>query len=271
MIKINESGDMFMDLKPFCASAPSDGKSWWLRLNKEETPKRFILTLLLDIPTNAILEQMSQVEKIAEHGEYMVFRGQFEGCEIGVLYHGSGSFSISTAIEELATLGVEIILRVGNSGGVSEQVKVGDTIVSIGAIREDRIMLDYIPVEYPAIADRKIVEAAAKACKSLGIANHEGLTLSVATFYPGSGFPTAIGVIDETVLQRVHLCKKVGALNMDIETSTVLTMAKLLKMRGGAVLGIGNHTVTGEGEFLEPEFTSRLALTGLKTLALLDE
>ena len=254
------------NIKPFIPVIPKDGKSWWLRLNKEDVPQKFVVTLLLDIPPQNILQYMENVEKISEYGEYIVFKGQYENEEIGVLYHGSGSFSVSTAIEELATLGVDSVLRVGNSGGIPEDIHVGDTVISVGAVREDKIMVEYVPIEYPAIADRKIVDAAIKACNALDIPYREGLTLSVGTFYPGSGMPTAIGVIDETVLQRIHLWKRVGIVNIDIETSTVMTMARLLKMRGGAVLGIGNHITTGEGEFLDDTVISQLALTGLKTL-----
>ena len=38
-----------MPLQPFKATVPQDGKSWWLRLGKENLPDKFIFTLLLDM------------------------------------------------------------------------------------------------------------------------------------------------------------------------------------------------------------------------------
>ncbi len=85
------------------------------------------------------------------------------------------------------------------------------------------------------------MECLIEASREAGANCHEGLTLSVASFYAGSGFQTAAGVLDETVSDRVHLWQKAGALNVDAETSTVLVMSRLFGMRGGALLGIGNH------------------------------
>ena len=255
-----------MALEPLKATVPQDGKSWWLRLGRERLPEKFIFTLLLDMEPRCFLEQMTDVEILSQFGEYTVYAGDFRGERLGVLFHGSGSFSVSTAIDELAALGARAILRVGNSGGMAPGLHVGDLVVCSGGIREDRVMLDYVPLEYPAIPSRQMVAAEIAACEALGVPYREGLTLSVGTMYPGSGFETARGVLDEAVLRRVHLWKKVGAVNVDIETTTVLTMTRLFGMHGGALLGIGNDTATGQGEFLETATTDRMALLGLMTL-----
>ena len=240
-----------MPLQPFKATVPQDGKSWWLRLGKENLPDKFIFTLLLDMQPEHFLHRMQDVQILSQFGEYTVYSGVFEGERLGLLYHGRGSFSVSTAIDELAMLGAKAILRVGNSGGMRSDLRVGDIVVCSGGIREDRVTLDYVPLEYPAIPSRKMVQAEIEACESLGVAYKEGLTLSAGTMYPGSGFETARGVLDQSVLDRVHLWKKVGAANVDIETTTVLTMTRLYDMHGGALLGIGNDTSSGEGEFLD--------------------
>ncbi|MCE5188706.1 MAG: hypothetical protein LLF75_05945 [Eubacteriales bacterium] len=253
-------------MQPFQATVPKDGKSWWLRLGREGLPEKFIFTLLMDMVPDCFLNVMSDVEVLSQMGEYTVYAGEFEGERLGVLFHGSGSFSVSTAIDEMAALGVKAILRVGNSGALSPDLRVGDILVCSGGIREDRVMLDYVPLEYPAIPSRNLVEAEIHACGEAGVRFQEGLTLSVGTMYPGSGFQTAIGVLDEEVLRKVHLWKRVGARNVDIETSTVLVMSRLFGIHGGALLGIGNDTSSGEGEFLERELTDRMALLGLKSL-----
>lgn len=255
-----------MALQPFKATVPQDGKSWWLRLGKENLPEKFIFTLLLDMEPKHFFHQMKDVCILSQFGEYTVYSGEFEGERLGILYHGSGSFSVSTAIDELAALGAKAILRVGNSGGMAKELHVGDIVVCSGGIREDRIMQDYVPLEYPAIPSRQMVEAEISACEAAKTAFQEGLTLSVGTMYPGSGFETARGVFDQTVLDRVHLWKKAGASNVDIETTTVLIMTRLFGIHGGALLGIGNDTSSGEGEFLSDEVRDKMAYLGLKSL-----
>ena len=140
-----------MPLQPFKATVPQDGKSWWLRLGKENLPDKFIFTLLLDMQPEHFLHRMQDVQILSQFGEYTVYSGVFEGERLGLLYHGSGSFSVSTAIDELAMLGAKAILRVGNSGGMRSDLRVGDIVVCSGGIREDRVTLDYVPLEYPAI------------------------------------------------------------------------------------------------------------------------
>ena len=134
-----------MPLQPFKATVPQDGKSWWLRLGKENLPDKFIFTLLLDMQPEHFLHRMQDVQILSQFGEYTVYSGVFEGERLGLLYHGSGSFSVSTAIDELAMLGAKAILRVGNSGGMRSDLRVGDIVVCSGGIREDRVTLDYVP------------------------------------------------------------------------------------------------------------------------------
>ena len=168
--------------EPSKTATLADGQQWWLGLKPGDLPDRVILTLLLDIEPQFFLDRLDDAERLTGGLEYMTFRGTYDGLDVGLVYHGSGSFSISTAIEELARLGVGTILRVGNSGGVSETVGVGDLIVATGAIREERMLLDYVPAEYPALADRRLVAALADAAAQGQHVAHEGLALSVASF-----------------------------------------------------------------------------------------
>jgi len=254
--------------EPFKTAALAEGKQWWLGLRPGDLPDHVILTLLLDIEPRYFLDRLDDVERLAGETEYMTFRGRFQGLDVGIVYHGSGSFSISTAIEELARLGISTILRVGNSGGLSENVDVGELVLATGGIRDERMLLDYVPAEYPALADRQLVAALADAAAETGRVAREGLTLSVASFYAGSGYPTAVGVLDEEILRRVTLWRRVGALNIDAETSTVLVMGQLFGMRAGALLGIGNHLVTGAGHHLDAQSDlADVALLGLRRLA----
>ena len=53
---------------------------------------------------------------------------------------------------------------------------------------------------------------------------------------------------------------------MDVETSTVLIMGKLLGIRSGSILGVGNHAIFDEGSYMSPASTYDLALLGLRTI-----
>ena len=74
-------------------------------------------------------------------------------------------------------------------------------------------------------------------------------------------------MLDEEIVRRVALWRRVGALNIDAETSTVLVLGQLFGMRAGALLGVGNHLVTGAGHHLDVQADLvDVALRGLRTL-----
>ena len=143
-------------------------------------------------------------------------------------------------------------------------VGVGDVIVAEAAVRDDRIMLDYVPAEYPAFADRFLVQELVRGAESEGLHVVSGLTLSTATFYPGSGYPTAGGVFDEQAYRRMDLWKKLDILGVDIETSSALILSRLFGMQGASILGVSNHSVTGEGGYLGEDHVRAICRAALR-------
>ncbi|MEA9984009.1 hypothetical protein [Subtercola sp. RTI3] len=250
--------------KPFAASREAT-ESWWLGMPLGAVPERAILTLALDIPTADFLALLGDAHLLPSTTEYQVITGSYAGTPVVVVYHGSGPLSISVAIEELARLGVKTIVRAGNSGGLSTAVAVGDTVVVTAAVRAERMLLDYVPLEFPAVSAHSLVTSLAQSATLHASGTvHEGFVVSVATFYPGSGMPTAIGVINHEQVDRLRLWQHLGALCIDAETSTVLVLASLFRMHGGAILGIGNHLETGAGAHLTR--TDSLARTALHAI-----
>ena len=114
-----------MTQEPLKHAQLPEGKQWWLGLKPGEPPEHVILTLLMDIPPDYFRKELDELlplsgrlaEQLNTPDEYLAYKGEFRGHEIGLVYHGSGSFSISTALEELARLGVKTVLRVGTPGG----------------------------------------------------------------------------------------------------------------------------------------------------------
>lgn len=251
-------------VKTFKAAELQSKKQWWLGLEPGDLPERVILTLLIDIVPAVFEAQLSEFKHLSGSTEYQAYRGSYKGIDVGIVYAGSGAYSATTAIDELARLGVKVLIRVANSGGVSDAVSVGDLVVTTGCVRAERVLLDYVPAEYPAFSDRQMVESMVQAGTESGILTHEGLTLTVSSFYPGSGFPTPLGVLDEDVLKRVHLWRKTGVANIDGETSTLLVLGRLYGMRAGALLGVGNHLTTGDGGYITGQ--DMLVSVGLRAL-----
>lgn len=57
--------------------------------------------------------------------------------------------------------GAHTLIRVGTCGGIQLDVKGGDLIIATGAIRMEGTTKEYVPVEFPAVANYEVVGALA--------------------------------------------------------------------------------------------------------------
>ena len=85
--------------------------------------------------------------------------GTLAGQRVLVMSHGIGGPSTAICVEELAQCGVHTLIRVGTCGGMQQQVLAGDLVAATGAIRAEGTSREYLPVEFPAVADVQVVQA----------------------------------------------------------------------------------------------------------------
>lgn len=191
-------------------------------------------------------------EELACHREYRTFLGRLEGEPVLVTSTGIGGPSASIAVDELAQLGIETLIRVGTCGAISQHVKTGDCIITSGAVRLDGASSQYAPIEYPAVAHYEITEALVRAAEALKLPYHVGVTVSTATFYPGQERRDShLGRVPRAFEGITEEWRRLGALNYEMESATVLTLAAVFGLRAGCVTGAVVHR--GEGEEVSEE------------------
>ena len=115
--------------------------------------------------------------------EFNAARGTYKGTDVSVVSTGIGCPSTAIAVEELAYIGAEVFIRIGTSGAVENTVKKGDIFIATGAVRDDGTSKQYIPIEYPAVADYELVANLIKASKDLGIETKVGICQSKDSFF----------------------------------------------------------------------------------------
>ncbi|MDD3430127.1 MAG: nucleoside phosphorylase, partial [Oscillospiraceae bacterium] len=114
-------------------------------------------------------------KQIGYNREYNVYLCEAGGEKVIVCSTGIGGPSASIAIEELYMLGVRNFIRVGTCGGMQLDVMSGDVIVVTGAIRMEGTSKEYMPIEFPAVADLDITVALRDAARHLGYPYHTGV------------------------------------------------------------------------------------------------
>ena len=138
-----------------------------------------------------IVAELEGAEQVARTGLFTTYTGRFRGVPISVVLGGSGSPEAELALMDLFNYtDCDTVIRIGGCGGWGKIVRVGDVVISSGAVRDEGTTIHYMPMEYPAIADRHIVAALADAAKKANLTYAEGIAQSKDSFYgqhdPGS-------------------------------------------------------------------------------------
>ncbi len=113
----------------------------------------------------------------------------------------------------------------------------GDVVVATAAIRAEGTSREYLPVEFPAVADLDVAVALKTAAEALGYTTHCGVVQCKDSFYGQHSPETSpVGYELET---RWQAWLRGGCLASEMESATLYIVAASRGMRAGCVL----HTV----------------------------
>jgi uridine phosphorylase len=187
-----------------------------------------------------------RVEKIAsylenprfyhQNREYTTWLGELEGKTVMVMSTGMGGPSTAIAVEELYKTGVKNFIRIGTCGGMALPVTGGDLVIATGAIRMEGTTKEYVPIEFPAVANLDITNALVKASKKLGAKYHTGIVQCKDSFY-GQHSPDRMPAGYE-LMNKWEAWIKAGCLASEMESSTLYIVSQVLGARAGCVLNV---------------------------------
>ncbi len=123
-----------------------------LRVGDGDVEKHVVITGNPDrVPV--IASRLKDSEEVSRYRGLVTYRAYTpKGIPITISGTGMGVASTHICIEELAKLGCEVIIRLGSCGGIDPSVDVGDVVVPIACVRDERASMNYAPMEYPAVA-----------------------------------------------------------------------------------------------------------------------
>ncbi|MDO9530287.1 MAG: hypothetical protein Q7J27_14175, partial [Syntrophales bacterium] len=131
-------------------------------------------------------------------------------------------------------------IRVGTCGALSSQINPGDIIIVTGAVRGDGASKEYIPIEYPAVADYRVVAALRNRAKKEDTDYKLGIIRTHDAFYMES--PFAFG----DYKKRVAIWAEAGVLAIENESSTLFVIGSLRKVQVGTILVAAGNLITGK-------------------------
>ena len=186
-----------------------------------------------------IAEKLDDAKLIASNREYVTYTGYLDGVKVSVCSTGIGGPSAAIAVEELIMCGADTFIRVGTSGGINLKVVGGDLLVASAAIRSEGTSHEYIPDNYPALADFDVTKALKEAGDELstdedGNRCHVGVVHSKDNFY-GEIDPKTTGVANK-LSTAWDAYVKCGCLTSEMEAAAIFSVAQVRGVRAGAVL-----------------------------------
>jgi len=156
---------------------------------------------------------------LSHHG-FTLLIGDYKGIPLSVTAYGMGAPAVAVAIEELAALGAKVIVRAGTVMAVS--CPLGGLVLAEGGVRLEGTSSSYLPIGFPAIPDRELLNAFARSLSTSNASHYSGLIASLDGLYPNRLGGEKLDI---------ELFRKLGVVGIDMETATVYAVSRFLGLK----------------------------------------
>ena len=173
---------------------------------------------------------------VASYREFVSYTGYYKSVKISTTSTGIGSPSTAIAVEELINMGARVLIRVGTCGGsLKKEIKAGSIIIPTATIREEGTTKEYLPSEFPAIADMNVVQALAKSADKLRFKYFTGINRTHDAFYGQSKNLKKWGSIYTNPRTKDWAYPLVSS---EMECAPLFLISLLRGIKAGAVLAV---------------------------------
>lgn len=218
---------------------PEDSKLPILGFRAGDLPRR---VLVVGDPNRAekAARQLQDVKELGRTREYVSFAGVHRETEVAVVSHGVGSAGAAVCFEELFRAGAERVIRAGTAGGMQPNILDGQLVVATAAVRTDGFTQQVVPMEYPAVADHRVVDSLLGAAEAAGSDVDPGIVLTVASFYPHPLLGSSLS-----------MWQQAGVVAVEMEVAALFVLATLHGSSAGAILAIDGNPLVEKDDSME--------------------
>ncbi len=215
-----------------------------------------------------IISFMDDVKEIAVSREYHSYTGLYKGVKITISSTGIGGPSAAIAMEEMYACGMEIAVRLGTIMGLRDNL-LGKFIIPVGAMREDGTTSTYVNKSYPAVADFELIQHMNKSAENNGFTYDNSIICSYDGFYSQMRESPLSNKLTLPIINDINELKKLGISGIDMESSTILTLARLMGIKGCVVTmttvleNLKNYLKGDNRQKAEEEDLVRVVLDGI--------
>ena len=232
------------EMRSLCYNMATE-KEYHIGIGPGEIPELVLLPGDPDRSRKIAEKFFDSPEEIARNREYWSFKGTWKGVPVAVCSTG---------------IGCKVFVRVGTSGAISRKVQSGDVVIFSASIRDEGTSRQYVPLEFPAVANPEIVQALTVAAKKSGARFHVGIGHSKDAFY--SEHPSHVAD-PEAMRRKWAAMRESGVLATEMEAAALFVIGHLRSVKVGTAC-----VVIGENVENEAKIIGKPPLDDLITIAL---
>ncbi|MCD6449224.1 MAG: nucleoside phosphorylase [Thermotogaceae bacterium] len=176
-----------------------------------------------------IAKYLANPVKVGDNREYLTMTGKLKGEKVSVMSTGMGAPAVEIAINELATTNAKVVIRLGTTGALQKFLKLGDTVIATATVRRDGATIQYLPPEFPAVADFYVTNYLVKAAQESGHRFHTGIVYSTDSYYGKIFNP-------ESHQKYIELLVKARVLTVEMELGSLFVVGKVKNLKTGGIL-----------------------------------
>jgi len=163
--------------------------------------------------------------KVGDHRGLKSFTGRFGvgslNMPISVVTTGMGSATTGIVLPEAVRCGARLFIRVGSCAALQPGVPLHAAAICTGAVRLDGAGENWAPIEWPAVADWRVVGSLAAVAQELGLPHAVGIGVTTTCFNEGQARPDDTGYIPPRLLALHEELVRRGALFYSMEEATL--------------------------------------------------
>ena len=227
----------------FDKHASPDTKQYHIQVARGEVG-RYVFLPGDPFRTDLIASFLEDAKLIAHNREHKTWTGTLCGEKVSVTSTGMGCPSTAIAVEELIKAGADTFIRIGTAGPVrdSSDCERYDGVIVTAAIRDEGTTTHYIPIEYPAVADRHVVEALSRAALAKKLNYAEGISQSKDSFY-GEIDPDC-SPVSGLLKERWRAWQRGNVMCSEKECAALFIVSSIRGKRAGAIMNWGDMNET---------------------------
>ncbi len=190
--------------------------------------------------TDLIAERLDDAHLVAFNREHKTWTGYLNGTKVSVTSTGMGGPSAAIAVEELIKCGAHTFIRVGTAGRVAKKAQDEEVegVICTAAVRDEGLTKEYVPVEYPAVANRQVLNALIDARDYYGYNFLEGITHCKDSYY-SQVEPENIP-IEYQLKKRWEELERSNVLCAEMESASLFVLSSIRNTRAGSIMSFGN-------------------------------